>query len=82
MRFLVLLFSAASVFAAPGSFTVDDFLHVANATIADVSTDGRWAVLLVSSLEDRIGVDNHRYGDPTYIAPHKMDVLVVDTQDG
>jgi fermentation-respiration switch protein FrsA (DUF1100 family)/WD40 repeat protein len=79
---LLLLSFASAVPAAPGVFTVDDLLHVANATIGDVSSDGRWAALIVSSLEDRIGIDNHRYGDPTYIAPHKMDVLVVDTQTG
>src|SRR5260370_5189694 len=81
---LVLLLSLSSA-AAPdecGVFTVDDLLHVANATIADVSADGRWAALTVSSLDDRIGIDNRRFGDPTYIAPHKMDVLVVDTQSG
>lgn len=80
---VVLLLSLAPVVvAAPGLFTVDDMLHVANATIGDVSADGRWTALIVSSLEDRIGIDNHRYGDPTYIAPHKMDVLVVDTRSG
>jgi dipeptidyl aminopeptidase/acylaminoacyl peptidase len=82
MRCIVVLLSLACAFAAPGVFTVDDLLHVANATIGDVSADGRWAAVIVSSLEDRIGIDNHRYGDPTYIAPHKMDVLVVDTQTG
>ncbi|HVO99763.1 MAG TPA: prolyl oligopeptidase family serine peptidase [Bryobacteraceae bacterium] len=81
MRCLLLLCSLASAVFG-GSFTVDDLLRVANATVADVSADGRWAALIVSSLEDRIGIDNHRYGDPTYIAPHKMDVLVVDTRSG
>lgn len=80
---VVLLFSFASALsAASGSFTVDDLLRVANAAISDVSADGHWVALTVSSLEDRIGIDNHRYGDPTYIAPHKMDVLVVDTRTG
>jgi dipeptidyl aminopeptidase/acylaminoacyl peptidase len=85
MRYSLVLLLSLSLAAAPddrGVFTVDDLLHVANATIADVSADGRWAALTVSSLEDRIGIDNRRYGDPTYIAPHKMDVLVVDTQSG
>ncbi len=88
MRFPVVLWFSftAAVFASPfagtGSFTVDDVLHVSTAVIGDISADGRWVAVTVSSLEDRIGVDNHRYGDPTYIAPHKMDVLVVDTQTG
>ena len=84
MRFTVvlLLSFASAMFGAGGTFTVDDVLHVSNATIADVSADGRWAAVIVSTLEDRIGIDNHRFGDPTYIAPHKMDVLVIDTQTG
>src|SRR5260370_33765324 len=68
--------------ATPQAFTVDDMLHVANATIADVSADGRWVAVTVASLEDRIGIDNHRFGDPTYIAPSRMDLLVIDTQSG
>src|SRR5437016_5137248 len=84
MRYVIalLLSFASAIFAATGSFTVDDILHVSNATIGDISADGRFVALIVSNLEDRIGIDNHRYGDPTYIAPHKMDVLVVDTQTG
>ncbi len=80
--FVLLLSFASALCAAPGSFTVDDVLHVSNATIGDISADGRFVAVIVSNLEDRIGIDNHRYGDPTYIAPHKMDVLVVDTQTG
>jgi dipeptidyl aminopeptidase/acylaminoacyl peptidase len=68
--------------AAPGPFTVDDLLHVANAAIGDVSADGRFVAITVSTLEDRIGIDNHRFGDPTYIAPNRMDLIVFDTQSG
>src|SRR5262249_48093098 len=35
-----------------------------------------------SSLHDRIGIDNARFGDPTYIAPSVTDVLIIDTQTG
>ncbi|MGH7552735.1 MAG: S9 family peptidase, partial [Longimicrobiales bacterium] len=31
---------------------------------------------------DRIGIDNYRYGDPTYVAPGVADVAVVDTRTG
>lgn len=82
MRCIVVLLISFASAASAGVFTVDDLLHVANAAVSDVSADGRWVAITVSSLEDRIGVDNHRYGDPTYIAPHKMDVLVVDTRSG
>src|SRR5437868_15259261 len=80
--FVVLCCIAAVLCGAPGSFTVDDLLRVANVGIADISADGRWAAVTVSTLEDRIGIDNHRFGDPTYIAPNKMDLVILDTQSG
>src|SRR5260370_23068447 len=81
LSLLVLAFTLAST-AAPGTFNVDDLLHVANVGIADISPDGRWVAVTVSTLEDRIGIDNHRFGDPTYIAPNRMDLVVFDTQTG
>jgi dipeptidyl aminopeptidase/acylaminoacyl peptidase len=83
MRSLGLLLVVLPVFSAdPRLFTVDDSLDVANASIAAVSRDGRWAVVTISSLRDRIGIDNHRFGDPTYAAPNRMDVRVFDLQAG
>ena len=60
-------------------FTVDDLLDVANVNIADLSDDGRWLAATSASLRDRIGIDNHRFGDPTYIAPSVADVWIIDT---
>src|SRR5437899_140216 len=83
MRILVLLFCLSlAALGAPGAFTVDDLLKVANAGIGDISADGRWVAVTVSTLEDRIGIDNHRFGDPTYIAPNRMDLVIIDTQSG
>ena len=65
----------------PGSaFTVEDMLDAVNVNIADLSDDGRFIAATASSLRDRIGIDNHRFGDPTYVAPAFTDVLVIDTQ--
>ena len=64
------------------AFTVDDMLDVVNLSIADLSDDGRWLVATAGSLGDRIGIDNHRFGDPTYVAPSLVDVLIIDTQTG
>lgn len=61
------------------SFTVDDLLDVANVNIADLSDDGKWLAVTSGTLRDRIGIDNHRFGDPTYIAPSAVEVLIVDT---
>jgi len=62
------------------AFTVDDLLDVKNLGVADLSDDGRWIAATAASLRDRIGVDNYRFGDPTYVAPALTEVWVVDTQ--
>ncbi|HWP55351.1 MAG TPA: hypothetical protein VN476_14575 [Pyrinomonadaceae bacterium] len=63
------------------AFTVDDLLDVANVNIADLSADGKWLAATSGTLRDRIGIDNHRFGDPTYIAPSAVDVWIIDTQN-
>jgi dipeptidyl aminopeptidase/acylaminoacyl peptidase len=68
--------------AQNSAFTVDDLLDVVNLNIADFSEDGKWIVATSSTLRDRIGIDNHRFGDPTYIAPALADVLLIDAQTG
>src|SRR5262245_11487017 len=65
---------------APSAFTVDDLLDVKNIGISDLSDDGRWIAATAASLRDRIGVDNYRFGDPTYVAPALTEVWVIDTQ--
>jgi dipeptidyl aminopeptidase/acylaminoacyl peptidase len=62
------------------AFTVEDMLAVTNIGIADLSEDGRWLAATSSTLRDRIGINNYRFGDPTYIAPSLSEVLVIDTQ--
>ncbi len=66
--------------AGSSAFTVDDLLDVANVNLADLSDDGRWLAATSGTLRDRIGIDNHRFGDPTYIAPALVDVWLIDTQ--
>jgi dipeptidyl aminopeptidase/acylaminoacyl peptidase len=72
--------------AAPGgsaaAFTLDDVLDVKNVSLGAVSEDGRWAVITTASLRDRLGTDNYRYGDPTYIGPGVAQVAIVDTRTG
>jgi dipeptidyl aminopeptidase/acylaminoacyl peptidase len=60
-------------------FTVEDALDVASARLLDLSADGRWLAITVASLRDRIGVDNYRYGDPTYVRPSVQELWVIDT---
>ena len=78
--FVLFVLAISSHAQSQSPFTVDDLLDVKNVALADVSDDGRWVAATVSGLRDRIGIDNTRFGDPTYIAPSLSDVLVIDTQ--
>jgi dipeptidyl aminopeptidase/acylaminoacyl peptidase len=67
---------------AASGFTVDDVLTVHGVTLADLSADGRWAVVTSSQLRDRLGTDQGRFGDPTYLAPSVAEIAVIDTRTG
>ena len=77
---LASLSANAGAQSASSVFTVEDMLDVVSLNTADLSDDGRWLAATSGSLRDRIGIDNHRFGDPTYIAPFLVDVWVIDTQ--
>src|SRR5215831_2164178 len=63
--------------------TVDHFvLDTITVSAADLSPDGKWVAVTAASLRDRIGVDNARFGDPTYIAPSVSEVRVIETSTG
>ncbi|MBK8314316.1 MAG: hypothetical protein IPL01_09960 [Acidobacteria bacterium] len=79
---LALIVSYVSTAQNQAGFTVDDMLDVVNYGAADVSDDGRWVAATGATLRDRIGIDNTRFGDPSYIAPSNAEVLVIDTQTG
>ncbi len=74
--------AATTVAPASAGFTIQDVFDVKNVSVGDVSADGQWAVVSTTSLRDRIGIDNYRYGDPTYIAPGDADISVLDTRTG
>jgi len=74
--------SSAGQTPAPTStlgFSVEEMLDVVNIGASDLSDDGRWVAVTTSTLRDRIGVDNYRFGDPTYVPPQKADLIVIDT---
>jgi dipeptidyl aminopeptidase/acylaminoacyl peptidase len=63
-------------------FTSDDFFRLRAPSLQALSPDGRWAFLSHVSQEGRLGIDNHRFGDPTYVAPVVGLHEVVDTRTG
>jgi dipeptidyl aminopeptidase/acylaminoacyl peptidase len=68
--------------SATSKFTVDDLLEVSNMNVADMSDDGQWLVVTEGTLRDRIGSDNHRVGDPTYLPPAVADIWIIETKTG
>jgi dipeptidyl aminopeptidase/acylaminoacyl peptidase len=77
------LLSAASQASQPrGPFTAEDMLQVAALSIADLSDDGARVAVTLRRSYDNAEVDNYRAGDPTYVAPSRSRLLVIDTQTG
>ena len=66
--------------AAP--FTQDDFFRIQAPSLQALSPDGQWAYITHISQEGRLGIDNYRFGDPTYVAPVVGRHDVVDTRTG
>jgi dipeptidyl aminopeptidase/acylaminoacyl peptidase len=79
---LVLAMAGPALATAQAGFMVQDALAVQSVQLWDLSRDGRWAVVAVSALEDRLGTDNHRFGDPTYLAPRRAEIRIVDAETG
>lgn len=82
LALILAVLATAQAQAQSNRFTVDDVFDVANAGLTDLTRDGRWLAVTSSTLRDRLGNDNRRYGDPTYVAPGALDLLVIDTRNG
>jgi dipeptidyl aminopeptidase/acylaminoacyl peptidase len=63
-------------------FTIADVLDTKTLGTTLLSPDGRFAVATSGSLRDRIGIDNTRFGDPTYAAPSVAEARLIDTRTG
>jgi dipeptidyl aminopeptidase/acylaminoacyl peptidase len=67
---------------AAREFTAEDMLKVTSASVLDLSDDGRRVAVSVRRAFDNAEVDNRRFGDPTYVPPSQVKLLVIDTQSG
>ena len=63
-------------------FTAEDMLKVATAAVLDLSEDGSRVAISIRTLADNATTDHRRFGDPTYISPAMVDVVVYDTRSG
>ena len=80
---LIILAMIPSLAAAQKSlFAIDDYFKVLSLSVADMTRDGEWLAGTLSTPDDRLPQDNFRYGDPTYIAPSRADVVILNTKAG
>lgn len=67
---------------AKRTFAPDDALNINSYSVADLTDDGRYAVLTNTVRRDSYGQDFRRDGDPTYARGIPVTVAVVDTKSG
>ena len=65
---------------AADSLSIKDILDMRTASVADLSSDGRWLAITVGVRRDGLGVDFSRDGDPTYLRSTPTELLIVDTK--
>ena len=69
---------APAAATSKAAFTAEDMLKVATLSVLDLSDDGRQVAVAARRLQDNAEVDNTRYGDPTYMAPAWVRLIVID----
>jgi dipeptidyl aminopeptidase/acylaminoacyl peptidase len=62
--------------------TAEDTLKVTTASVLDLSEDGRLVAVGARRLYDNAETNHRRYGDPTYVAPSMVQVMVINTRTG
>jgi dipeptidyl aminopeptidase/acylaminoacyl peptidase len=84
-----LVVSALAVTNAPASaqptkspFAAEDMLKVTTFTVLDLADDGSRVAVSARTTWDNPETDHRRYGDPTYLPPSHVTLLVIDTRDG
>jgi len=63
-------------------FTAEDMMRVATVNVLDLSEDGRLVAVAVRRPVDNPETDHGRFGDPTYLNPSRVSVMIVDTRTG
>lgn len=78
---IIFVLSAVNLSAAEKSaFTVEDSLRLKSFSAQSMTDDGRYIAGSFSIRLDRLGTDHKRYGDPTYLSPRMVEVVILDTE--
>jgi dipeptidyl aminopeptidase/acylaminoacyl peptidase len=81
--FVSVVVVARSVAAQPAAaFTAEDMLKVASLSILDASEDGRRVAVSIRRQLDNETTDHRRYGDPSYLAPSRVTLQIIDARSG
>ena len=78
----------AALLAAPAfaqemrGFTTEIALDVKSPRIVAMTEDGGRIAVTVRTRRGRADVDHARFGDPTYVAPSLVTLMVIDTRSG
>jgi len=62
------------------SLGIRDLLDITTTAVADLSADGRWLALTISTRRDNLGADGSRDNDPTYLRSAPVRLVAVDTR--
>ncbi len=82
LAFVVLVTFATALHAQTTPFTAEDMLKVSPVSVLDVTEDGRADCGNVRRPIDNESTDHRRYGDPTYLAPVRVTLEIVDARTG
>jgi dipeptidyl aminopeptidase/acylaminoacyl peptidase len=64
------------------SLRIRDLLDIGSASIQDLTSDGRWLAVTMSTRRDALGTDYYRDNDPTYLRSPLARLVVIDTKSG
>ena len=79
---IVFAISWASPAETGKPFSIDDYFLTKSARVEDMTRDGRFVAVTISTPGDRLPQDNARYGDPTYVGPARAELVVIETASG
>jgi dipeptidyl aminopeptidase/acylaminoacyl peptidase len=78
----LLTLQAAAASAQSTPFTAEDMLKVASISVLDVTDDGARVAATVRRPIDNDFTDHRRFGDPTYLAPSRVRLEIIETKTG
>ena len=77
-----LLTPPAVAVAQQTPFTAEDMLKVTSVSVLDATEDGARVAVSTRRPIDNETTDHRRYGDPTYLAPSRVTIEIIETRTG